>query len=71
MIKYAKQIKDNGECMVLLGDDAEWALLQGYSLKDVEQSDVDFNWYLTEKCPRKTSQEKELEEKAFNLGYNL
>jgi hypothetical protein len=63
MIKYAKQIKDNGECMILLGDDAEWALLQGYSLKDVEQSDVDFNWYLTEKCPRKTRQEKELEEK--------
>ena len=30
---------------------------------DVQQSDVDNNWYLVDKCPMKTDEQKELEEK--------
>ncbi len=63
MKKYAKVINDNGECLVFIGTDTEWAISQGYSELDVEKSDVDNNWYLTELCPMKSEEEKELEER--------
>lgn len=77
MIKYAKVIKDNGECMILVGDDVQWAISQGYTEQDVEKSDVDGNWYLSELCPHLTPKEKAEEresnfDKAFfntSLGY--
>ena len=31
-------------------------------LLDVEQSDIDLQWYLIEKCPMKTDKQKEIEE---------
>ena len=63
MIKYAKQINENGECLIFIGSDIEWGISQGYAQLDVKQSDIDSNWYLTEKCPMKTDEQKELEEK--------
>lgn len=63
MIKYAKIINDDTfECSILMGEDIDWALSQGYSQQDVEQSDVDGNWYLAEHCPHKSEEEKEREE---------
>lgn len=63
MIRYAKQIKENGECMILLGNNIEWALSQGYIELDVQQSDIDNNWYLADRCPMKTEEEKNIEER--------
>lgn len=63
MIKYAKIINnDTFECYVFIGEDIDWALSQGYLQQDVEQSDVDGNWYMAEYCPHKSEEEKEKEE---------
>ena len=62
MRKYAKVINDNGECLIFIGSDIEWATSQGYSELDVQKSDIDFSWYLAEKCPMKSDEEKNLEE---------
>ena len=64
MIKYAKIINDDTfECYIFLGEDINWALSQGYLQQDVEQSEVDGNWYLKEHCPHYTPEEKEAIEK--------
>lgn len=59
MIKYCF-IKDEETGLVQLGagcsDDYYEAI--GMEKRDVKQSDIDFNWYLKEKCPSKTKQEK-------------
>lgn len=59
MIKYAKILdSDKGLCSVALGDNTAKYIEMGYTLSDVEQSDVDNNWYLVEKCPHKTDVQK-------------
>lgn len=63
MIKYAKVIKENGECIIFLGSDVDWAIKQGFSELDVEQSEIDSNWYLKDKCPHLTPEEKTEQEK--------
>lgn len=70
MIKYAKIINDSGECLVFLGDDIQWAIEQNYAQYNVEQSDVDNQWYLAEKCPHKSEEEKEQErEESFDKSF--
>lgn len=41
----------------------------GMKKRDVKQSDIDFQWYLSEKCPMKTEEQKEKEkqERIANL----
>ena len=64
MIKYAKIInEENGLCEVGLGTNAEFYQSIGMTLLDVRQSDIDGAWYLSEKCPMKTDEEKEQEER--------
>ncbi len=64
MIKYAKIInEETGLCEVGLGTDAEFYQSIGMVEVDVQQSDVDGCWYLTEKCPMKTDEEKDQEER--------
>lgn len=64
MIKYAKIIdQETGLCEVGLGTNTEFYQSIGMVELDVEQSDIDNNWYLAEKCPMKTDEQKELEEK--------
>lgn len=64
MIKYAKVInQETGLCEVGLGSNIDFYLSIGMSRLDVQQSDIDNNWYLAEKCPMKTDEQKELEEK--------
>ena len=65
MIKYAKIInQETGLCEVGLGTNIEFYQSIGMIQLDVQQSDIDNNWYLLELCPMKTDEQKELEEKA-------
>lgn len=64
MIKYAKIVnEETGLCEVGIGTDAEFYQSIGMIELDVELSDVNNNWYLAEKCPMKTDEQKEQEEK--------
>lgn len=64
MIKYAKIInQETGLCEVGLGTNASFYQSIGMTQLDVQQSDIDNNWYLSEKCPMKTDEEKEREER--------
>ena len=64
MIKYAKVInKETGLCEVGLGTNTEFYKSIGMKKLDIQQSDVDSQWYLSELCPMKTDEQKELEEK--------
>lgn len=64
MIKYAKITnEETGLCEVGLGTNIDVYKDFGMVELDVQQSDIDDEWYLTEKCPMKTDEEKELEEK--------
>ena len=76
MKKYAKVInQETGLCEVGLGTNNEFYKSIGMVELDVQQSDIDGNWYLSEKCPMKTDEEKlkqaqqtklqEASEKAF------
>lgn len=63
MLKYAKIINsDAGLCSVGLGSNEKYFKSIGMKLLDVEQSDIDLQWYLSEKCPMKTDKQKEIEE---------
>ena len=64
MILYAKiENEETGLCLV--GTDTNNAFYRSMGMQplDVQQSDVDGFWYLKDKCPMKTDEEKELEEK--------
>ena len=59
MIKYAKVInEETGLCEVGLGTNTDFYKSRGMVEQDVEQSEVDNNWYLAEKCPHYTPEEK-------------
>lgn len=59
MIKYAKLInKQTGLCNIGIGTNVEFYKSIGMELLDVQQSDIDNNWYLIEKCPTKTNEDK-------------
>lgn len=64
MIKYAKIIdQETGLVEVGLGTNTSFYQSIGMSQLDVQQSDIDNAWYLAEKCPMKTDEQKEIEEK--------
>ncbi len=64
MIKYAKVVNQEiGLCEVGLGTNAEFYQSIGMSEMYVKQSDIDNQWYLSELCPMKTDEQKELEER--------
>lgn len=59
MIKYAQLINaETGLCSVGTGTNTEFYKSIGMVELDVQQSDIDNAWYLTEKCPMKTDEEK-------------
>lgn len=64
MIKYCKFI-DEAKGLVKLGAGCSDEYYQAIGMveRDVKQSDIDNKWYLTEKCPMKTEEEKEREER--------
>ena len=64
MIEYAKIINEQtGLCEVGLGTNSSFYQSIGMVALDVKQSDIDNNWYLTEKCPMKSEEEKAREER--------
>lgn len=63
MIKFAKVINvETGLCEVGLGTNIEFYKSIGMVQLDVQQSDIDSKWYLSQKCPMKSDDEKEIEE---------
>lgn len=64
MIKYAQLInEETGLCNIGTGTNIDFYKSIGMTELDVQQSDIDDNWYLIDKCPMKTNKEKEQEEK--------
>lgn len=64
MLKYAKLIDvEIGLCDVGLGTNTEFYKSIGMAELDVEQSEIDGNWYLAEKCPHYTDEELAQQEK--------
>ena len=64
MIKYAKITnQETGLVEVGLGTNEQFYRSIGMTKLDVLQSDIDNQWYLKDKCPMKTDEEKEQEEK--------
>ena len=64
MIKYARITnQETGLCEVGLGTNSQFYKSIGMKELNVKQSDVDNQWYLADKCPMKTDEQKELEEK--------
>ena len=64
MIKYARVIDEvSGLCEVAEGSDIDFYKSIGMAQLDVEQSDIDNNWYISSKCPHKSEEEKEEQEK--------
>jgi len=65
MIKYAKITnEETGLCQVGEGTNIQFYQSLGMIELDVQQSDINDYWYLTEKCPMKSDEQKEIEEKA-------
>lgn len=64
MFKYAKIINEqSGLCEVGTGTNIDFYKSIGFIPLEVLQSDIDNQWYLTEKCPMKTDEEKAQEER--------
>ena len=64
MIKYAKVInEETGLVEIGLGTNIDFYKSIGMTELEVQQSDVDGNWYLKALCPMKTDEEKAQEEK--------
>ena len=62
MLKYAKIINNKtGLCSIANGTNIEFYKTIGMTELDVQQSDIDGNYYLSNKCPMKTEGEKEAE----------
>lgn len=60
MIKYAKIVNtETGLCEVATGTNTEFYKSIGMEELDVEQSEKDNQWYLSEKCPHYTEEEIE------------
>ena len=71
MLKYCF-ITDEEKGLVQLGVGCpdEYYIEIGMQKRDVKQSDIDFQWYLSEKCPMKTEEEKFNEAKTNKYNEN-
>ena len=59
MFKYAKiKNEETGLCEVGIGTNEAYYQSIGMVQMDVEQSEIDGNWYTAEKCPHSTPQEQ-------------
>ena len=71
MIKYAKVTNnETGLCEVGLGTNVKFYQSVGMTELDVEQSDIDNGWYLAEKCPHKSEEQKLQEAKESKYKEN-
>jgi len=68
MYKYVKDIQENGKCLqVGTGTNEKFYQSIGMVYKDVEQSEVDGNWYLKDLCPHYTEEEIAEQEELSKL----
>ena len=66
MIKFAKLInEETGLCEVGIGTNTQFYQSMGMIELDVQQSDIDNQWYLVEKCPMKSDNDKALERELY------
>lgn len=70
MLKYSKVIDETGKVIIGSGTNTEFYKSQGFELKEVEQSDIDNMWYLAEKCPHKSDEEKLEEAREAKIKEN-
>lgn len=69
MIKYAKVINEQtGLCEVGIGTNSKFYKSIGMNEQDVSQSDIDGKWYLSDKCPMKSPEDKLAEAKQAKLN---
>ena len=69
MLKYCQILNnETGRVAIATGTNTAYYQSIGMVERDVEQSDVDYDWYLKEKCPHK-SEEQKLQE-AKEAKYN-
>ncbi len=69
MIKYAKVINnETGLCEVGTGTNSKFYKSIGMKEQDVSQSDIDGKWYLSDKCPMKSDEDKLAEAKQAKLN---
>lgn len=69
MIKYAKVINaQTGLCEVGIGTNSKFYKSIGMKEQDVSQSDIDGKWYLSDKCPMKSDEDKLAEAKQAKLN---
>lgn len=69
MIKYAKVINEQtGLCEVGIGTNTTFYKSIGMKEQDVSQSDIDGKWYLSDKCPMKSNEDKLAEAKQAKLN---
>ena len=73
MIKYAKILnKETGLVEVGTGTDNSFYKSIGFTPLDVQQSDIDGNWYLIDKCEMKSDEQKAQERQSeFNKQFFL
>ena len=72
MIKYAKILDEETKKVdIALGYDIQIYKKLGFTPQDVEQSDIDGQWYLTGYAPMKTDEQKAREEKQHIAQLNL
>lgn len=72
MLKYAKIInQQTGLCEIGIGINTEFYKSIGMTELDVQQSDINNDWYLTEKCPMKTDEQKAKEERERLDGLKM
>lgn len=71
MFKYAKIInQQTGLCEVGTGTNTAFYKSIGMTEQDVLLSDIDGNWYLADKCPRKSEEQKLSEAKIIKQAEN-
>lgn len=72
MIKYAKIFDEETKKVdIALGDDIQTYEKLGFTPQDVEQSDLDGQWYLSGYAPMKTDEQKAQEERERIAMLNL
>ncbi len=72
MFKYAKVInKETGLCNVGVGTNVAFYKSIDMVELDVQQSDIDGAWYLSDKCPMKTDEQKAKEERECIALLNM
>ena len=65
MLKYVQSIDEKTGLVkgIGQGNNERFYMSKGMKKVDIKQSDIDGNWYLTDKCPMKSEEEKEKEER--------